>query len=148
MKSIFAYSVAIIFILAVMLVPITFLKPLKDNLFQLGLAVLIVGLVVYDPFLGLLVGIGAIVGYARIHAAILGPIVGLRPGSTELITPYVTSQNLKDAQNNVVSEKEYEVPIKGIKGVYGEPVYSAQGTEQNKDILPGRMKEVGAPIQD
>lgn len=148
MKSIFAYSVAIIFILAVMLVPITFLKPLKDNLFQLGLAVLIVGLVVYDPFLGLLVGIGAIVGYARIHAAILGPIVGLRPGSTELITPYVTAQHLKDAQNNVVNDTEYERPIKGIKGVYGEPVYSAQGTENNKDILPGRMKEMGAPIQD
>jgi len=78
----------------------------------------------------------------------LGPIVGLRPGSSELITPYVTAQNLKDAQNNIVSEKEYEQPIKGIRGVYGEPVYSAQGTEKNKDILPGRTKEMGSPIEN
>lgn len=131
-----------------MVVPISLLKPMKDLVFQLGLAILIVGLVVYDPFLGLLIGIATIIGYARIHTAFLGPIVRLRPGSSELITPYVTAQNLKDAQNNVVSDTEYEKPIKGIKGVYGEPVYSAQGTENNKDILPGRVKEMGAPIQD
>jgi hypothetical protein len=148
MKSIFAYSIGVVFILLVMLVPMTFLKPFKDLVFQLGLAILIVGLVVYDPFLGLLVGVGAIIGYARVHAAFLGPIVKMLPGSTELITPYVTAQNLKDAQNNIVSDKEYEQPIKGIRGVYGEPVYSAQGTEKNKDILPGRTKEMGSPIEN
>lgn len=147
MKSI-AYLTGVILIILLMLVPVTLLKPFKDLLFQIGIAILIVGFVVYDPFLGLLVGVSAIIGYARVHAAFLGPIVGLRPGSSELITPYVTAQNLKDAQNNIVSEKEYEQPIKGIRGVYGEPVYSAQGTEKNKDILPGRTKEMGSPIEN
>jgi MFS superfamily sulfate permease-like transporter len=43
---------------------------------------------------------------------------------------YITPQNLKDAQSNVVSETAYEKEYVGIKGVYGEAVYGAQGLSE------------------
>jgi hypothetical protein len=122
-----AYLIGIALILFAAFIPFDFLTPMKHIVVQVGIAIIIVGLVIYEPIVGLLFGIAAIVAYARIHAAILGPMVGLRPGSVDYITPFVTAQNLKDAQNNVVDEKEFETPITGIKGVYGEPVYSTQG---------------------
>lgn len=148
MPKVALYLISIVLVLFTLFAPLSFLKPFKDRLFQLAIAVLIVGVVALEPFAGLLLGIAAIVGYARVHASLLGPLARRFPGSTESITPFVTAKHLKDAQDNVVSEKEYETPIKGIKGVYGEPVYSAQGTEKSKDILPGRSKEIGSPIMD
>jgi len=47
---------------------------------------------------------------------------------------YITPQNLKDAQSNVVSETAYEKEYVGIKGVYGEEVYGAQGLSE---LTPG-----------
>jgi hypothetical protein len=41
---------------------------------------------------------------------------------------YITTpQNLEDAQNNAINSEESKKDYKGIKGVYGEEVYSAQG---------------------
>lgn len=47
---------------------------------------------------------------------------------------YVTPENLIDAQSNVVSETANEKEYIGIKGVYGEPVYGAQGLSE---LQPG-----------
>lgn len=58
--------------------------------------------------------------------------------NAEILIDYITPENLKDAQNNIViNDNQYEKEWKGIKGVYGEEVYGAQGLE----ILPGYSNE-------
>lgn len=58
--------------------------------------------------------------------------------NAEKLIEYITPEDLKNAQNNIVIEdNQYEKEWKGIKGVYGEDVYGAQGLE----ILPGYSKE-------
>lgn len=47
---------------------------------------------------------------------------------------YITPENLKEAQSNVVSETTYDKEYVGIKGVYGEAVYGAQGLSE---LQPG-----------
>ena len=51
-----------------------------------------------------------------------------------LVNAYITPKNLEDAQNNIVSDTAYNKEIKGIKGVYNEPVYGAQGID---NTMPG-----------
>lgn len=138
--------IMVLLIIIVSILPVKYFSIMKEVAFQLAMAVLVVGLVLVDPFTGLLGGISLAIIYARVHIDILGPLVGLRPGSVEKIIPYVTEANLKDAQNNVVDESNIDIGLKGIKGVYGEPVYSAQGVENNKDVLPGWIMEEGAPL--
>ena len=42
---------------------------------------------------------------------------------------FITPLHLKKAQTNIVSEVDYTKEYKGIKGVYGEAVYGAQGID-------------------
>lgn len=59
--------------------------------------------------------------------------------NTETLLEYITPEHLRDAQSNVVIDEEnYEKEWKGIKGVYGEEVYGAQGLE----ILPGYSNSI------
>ena len=53
------------------------------------------------------------------------------PMNSLVTNEYITEQHLKDAQNNVVNNSNEYI---GIKGVYGEPVYSSQGIDK---IMPG-----------
>jgi len=146
MELLWVRLLMVVLIIVVSILPVKYFGIMTEVAFQLAMAVLVVGLVMVDPFTGLLAGISLAIVYARVHADILGPLVGLRPGSVEKIIPYVTAENLKDAQNNVFDESNVDVGLKGIKGVYGEPVYSAQGIENNKDVLPGWTMEEGSPL--
>jgi hypothetical protein len=47
-----------------------------------------------------------------------------------LVTDYITPANLKDAQNNIFDETNFAKDMVGIRGVYGEAVYSAQGIDK------------------
>lgn len=42
---------------------------------------------------------------------------------------FITPTNLREAQSNVVDDASYKTDYKGIKGVYGEQVYGAQGLD-------------------
>lgn len=72
--------------------------------------------------------------------------IRLRKSSTSIFDEsaldFVTPQNLIDAQSNVVSEVANEKEYIGIKGVYGEAVYGAQGLSELKPGYdPMDMKE-------
>ena len=56
------------------------------------------------------------------------------PMNSLVTTNYITEKHLKDAQNNIVNERNYTNEYIGVRGVYGEQVYSSQGTDK---IMPG-----------
>lgn len=78
--------------------------------------------------------------FALLLAAIYVKIYDIRlrksPKSVfdEKALDFVTPENLEEAQSNVVSETAFEKEYIGIKGVYGEPVYGAQGLSE---LQPG-----------
>jgi len=48
---------------------------------------------------------------------------------SEDLLDYITPENLREAQSNMVNETAYKTEYKGIQGVYGEDVYGAQGLD-------------------
>lgn len=104
----------------------------------LGTIVLIV-LVVYDVFTGFMLALALIVAFFRLYHGTIsfwrdGDDVRNKGPMANLVTRYITPENLHDAQNNVVDNRDFETEIIGIKGVYGEPVYGAQGIDKQ---MPG-----------
>lgn len=104
----------------------------------LGTIVLIV-LVVYDVFTGFILAMALIVAFFRVYHGNIsfwkdGNDVRSKGPMANLVTRYITPENLHDAQNNVVDNKDFETEIIGIRGVYGEPVYGAQGIDKQ---MPG-----------
>lgn len=129
----------------VCLVQEKYLKFLVRPEIQLVIATLILAtLVLYDAYVGVILGIALIVAYYRVF---LGHFKGdknaLNNGDlrsqgpmVNLVSNYITEQNLEDAQSNKVADEDVE--IKGVAGVYGEPVYGAQGLDKT---MPGYFKE-------
>ena len=63
---------------------------------------------------------------------------GYRSPSQPALLDYITPEHLRSAQNNIIIDEDgYQKEWKGIKGVYGEDVYGAQGIE----IFPGFSNE-------
>ena len=98
-------------------------------------AVVVAVVVLGDAPTGLILGLALLVLTARVNARALGIDLsawGLDFGKPsapgDLLRAYVTPKNLHDAQSNRVSERDDEV--KGFEGVYGEPVYGAQGLDK------------------
>ena len=100
---------------------------------QIILGAIIVFLVLFaDHIFGFLIGLSAIVLYSRVFMHVYGiDIMGRKSSgrSSAYSTGYVTPKNLEDAQTNVFDPTVMGMPYKGIHGVYGEAVYSAQGYE-------------------
>ena len=115
---------------------------------QLILGTIIIAIIVFfDAWAGLLLAIATFILYLRVYSNKYGinirDIISGRktenyPMET-LVDAYITPKNLEDAQNNIISESAYNKEIKGIKGVYNEPVYGAQGIDTT---MPG----YGAPF--
>lgn len=57
----------------------------------------------------------------------------------ESVLDYITPENLREAQSNVINENVFDKEYIGIKGVYGEEVYGAQGLSELK---PGYSREL------
>ncbi len=138
---------ALIVLLAVALLPISWFTWIQRPDIQLILATLAVGvIVIYDVYTGLLLCSALLLLYFRYYTQVLGPWVrddlrdmAIRTGGPmqNLVTKYITPEHLKDAQSNVVVSEEEEMEMKGIQGVYGEPVYGAQGLDR---VMPGLQK--------
>lgn len=134
-----------------LLLPATLIKPTSLDFMirpeiQIVLAAVVVFSVLFvDHIFGFILGVSALVLYARVFIHKYGrssngfgyPMASLFNGKN---TSYITPENLKDAQNNVVDPTDINVPYVGAKGIYGEAVYSAQGLDTN---LPGLEKTVG-----
>jgi hypothetical protein len=107
----------------------------RESLFVLSTLIVLVILFV-DTITGFILALAIITLIVKMYNIKL-PWVNDDKNAEKLID-YITPENLKDAQNNIViNDNQYEKEWKGIKGVYGEEVYGAQGLE----ILPGYSKE-------
>lgn len=115
---------------------------LKQDI-QVVLGTLVIAVILFDsPIAGLIMGIAVIIMYMRAYGRRFGITFPFEHDNTvskkypmqSLIKKYITPENLKDAQDNVVDENNSKVEIKGVKGVNGEQVYGAQGQDQ---VMPG-----------
>jgi len=130
-----------------------FINIVKPDI-QIALGILVVAVTIFDNFAtGLILGIAVLLMYLRVYVIKYGVSLefwkvaaatadGKYPMKS-LVKGYVTSQHLKDAQDNTFDDQNFDKELIGIKGVYGEAVYGAQGTGtrtssgSNNPGLPG-----------
>lgn len=107
-------------------------------------------IVMWDAVTGFIFGLSLLILYLRVYGNTFGltwnQVLGIdrinRPSSSSM--PYITPEHLESAQNNIVNQMDYNTEMKGITGVYGEEVYSAQGTDS---LMPGFENTLrGEPI--
>lgn len=121
---------------------------------QLLLGTLIViYIVLKDPIAGFIAGTALLVTYFRVYAEKLGitfqQAIGINKLTSSLFSssdsmPYITPEHLRSAQNNIVDPSNYEAEMKGVRGVYGEDVYGAQGIDKS---MPGFSPALGEDVQ-
>lgn len=95
-----------------------------------------------DSVTGFIFAVILAILYVRIYDV---KIFSTRPKYTvfdEKALEFITPEHLAAAQSNVVSATTYDKEYVGIKGVYGEDVYGAQGLYEVKpgyssDVAPG-----------
>lgn len=97
-------------------------------------------IILVDPIGGLLFGLALLVLYLRVYGNKFGltwnQVLGFDRSEkqTGKYMNYITPEHLESAQNNIFSPVDYQGEMKGIKGVYGEEVYGAQGIDKT---MPG-----------
>lgn len=137
--------IALLVVIAAAVVPLDALKFASSQVMQLVLAcVVVLWMIFMDVYAGVLLGLALLVTYFRIHSQHIlswgwGGSSRTSGPMASLVQDYITPENLHDAQNNVVDVGDYGVEIKGIDGVYGEPVYGAQGMDK---VMPGYTKDM------
>jgi hypothetical protein len=119
--------------------------------------VVVLYLVLKDAIAGLIAGLALLIVYFRVYADMMGvsfqEVIGLNSPSLQSLwsmtpfsskeVPYITPENLLSAQNNVVDTSNYEAEMKGVRGVYGEDVYGAQGMDKT---MPGYSAVLGEDV--
>lgn len=134
---------AIIVFVATLLVPTNYFMWLKDELAMMVIGTLaVLLLVLWDIPTGFILALSLLVGMYRVHINhlnVFGWISSKQDNGHSLRTTslFTTADHLERAQSNVVDKNNYAVEMVGIKGVYGEAVYGAQGITTNADALPG-----------
>ena len=91
---------------------------------QLSAAIILILVVLSDVTAGLVLALACMAIWIRVHDGRTdreSRKVVKRDGAIDVITvPYITPEDLKAAQSNVVNPSEYDKGIKGMKGVRGE----------------------------
>lgn len=112
----------------------------------LAVAVVLI-LLMYDAIVGFILGVVLVALYFRYNMGVLGMSISFGTdtkfygaGMNGLVGKYITPAHLDSAQNNVVDKKAAATEYKGIRGVYGEPVYGAQGQDVG---MPGFAPAIG-----
>jgi hypothetical protein len=153
-------------LLGAMVVPTDVVSFFQLREVQFIAAVLVVIItILYDYLSGLILGLALVVIYYRLHMRYMkeyGSVTGLPKHKVEdvaldnedvrkggpmvsLFKDYITPANLSNAQNNVFSDDNSTKELLGIKGVFGEDVYGAQGMYPG---MPGLdKKDIGTLIQ-
>ena len=132
--------VAISLLLLAAFIPTRLLTPLaRRSEVQLVAAVLIILVTVVDVPAGLALGCAAAAVWIRVSDAVFdrstkGEVKFLGEGMNSVRIPYITPDNLKAAQSNVVNAEDYDNGIKGIDGISGRTVLGAQGLDKE---MPG-----------
>jgi hypothetical protein len=99
-------------------------------------------IVLVDAVGGFIAGVAVLIMYFRVFGNKFGLTWGQAIGLKTVEKPYVSEQLLESAQSNVFSKSDLNVEMKGIKGVYGEEVYGAQGQDRSMPgFEPNRLGE-------
>lgn len=137
--------IALLVIVAAAVVPESALEFLNSRIVQFVAAFIVVAMIiVYDVYAGILLGVALMVAYFRLHSQLILTWDFWRSGSrnggpmANLVQDYITPEHLESAQSNVFDASDFGIEMKGIDGVYGEPVYGAQGMDS---VMPGFTKE-------
>jgi hypothetical protein len=134
---------AIVVFVAMLMVPAELFVGLKDEMVLLAVGTLtILILVLWDVPTGFFLALAVLVGMYRVHVNqlnVFGWISSTNDHGHSIRTKslFTTADHLERAQTNVVDKNNYEREMIGIKGVYGEPVYGAQGITGDANALPG-----------
>lgn len=136
---------SLVLLLIMALAPVTIFQFLLRPDFQLIVATIVVAvLVLYDVYSGFIIGLGVAILYFRLYGMGVTYLGGdddeaarKKGPMANLVTAYITPKHLESAQSNVVEDVDTE--IIGIRGVYGEPVYGAQGLDKT---MPGLEKNL------
>lgn len=138
--------IALLVIVAAAVVPESALEFLNSRVVQFIAAFVVVAtIIVYDVYAGILLGVALMVAYFRLHSQMILTWDFWRSGArnggpmANLVQDYITPEHLESAQSNVFDPSDYGIEMKGIDGVYGEPVYGAQGMD---GVMPGYTKEM------
>lgn len=131
--------VPLFLIILVSLIHVSYLEFISKPEWQIICGTIVIAIILFgDAIAGLLFGLLFLVTYLRYYMNKFGlsfwKMNYNKYPMNSLVTEYITSQNLKDAQNNVVNESSYKKELIGIRGVYGEDVYGAQGSYKE---MPG-----------
>lgn len=127
---------AILAILALALIPEEHLQIFKKSEIQLVMATLVgIALVMHDIYAGLLLGVGVLIVYYRLYNDIFITAVNERasdvrdkgPMACIMGSRYITDEDLKNAQDNIVDSSQLDTQIVGIPGINSEQVFGAQG---------------------
>lgn len=111
---------------------------------QLVLGALVVLSFVMDPWAGVLLAGAALVVLQRSQQRLFGGAgAETRLESAAMVTP----EGLHGMQSNVFSPLDYKKSMVGIRGVYGEGVYGAQGLDDARaGALPGFLDARGSAV--
>jgi membrane protein implicated in regulation of membrane protease activity len=134
--------IALALLLVLTLTPTRYLNVFKRPDIQFVAATFtVLVLVVYDVYAGLVLSLGLVVLYFRLYRQDVAFLdtqdVRSKGPMANLVGKYLTPEHLQRAQDNVVDKADFDTEIVGIKGVYGEPVYGAQGLDNS---MPGLEK--------
>ena len=135
--------ISILLLLFTLLVNVKYVQFIVNPDIQLILGTTIIAIIVFfDAWAGLILAISVFILYLRVYSVKYG--INMRDILTgrktanypieTLVDAYITPKHLEDAQSNIVNDTAYNKEIKGIKGVYNEPVYGAQGIDTT---MPG-----------
>lgn len=137
-----ARTLSLICLLALILLPKEYIQIFKKSEVQIIVAtIVIIILLLYDAFAGLVLGVALIVVYVRLYSTMIpykvrdngidvpdevrnkGPMACL-------IGKYITEEHLSSAQTNTVDDSQLDTQIIGIPALDREQVFGAQGIYQ------------------
>lgn len=127
---------AIVTILALALVPEQHLQLFKKSEIQMLVATFVALVVMlHDVSAGLLCGVGVLIVYYRLYNDIFITAIQQRasdvrdkgPMACIMGSRYITDDDLKNAQTNIIDASQIDTQIIGISDVDREQVFGAQG---------------------
>lgn len=115
-----------------------FYSKMKDAKTQFVLAIITIGFILFDTIFGFIMGLVLMLIYYEIYKKIKkikkssgDNTVNNEKKINPIMMDYITNEHLVSAQNNVVTENNYNTEVKGLlKGFNNEGMYSAQGIDK------------------
>jgi hypothetical protein len=135
--------IALVLLVAVLVVQIPYFSWVRNEtlLILVGGAAIFL-LVLWDMVTGFLLALALLVALYRTHVNhlnVFGWMTSYQDNGYTLRTKsqFTTPEHLERVQSNVVDKVAFEKEMVGVQGVYGEPVYSAQGLNTDRSAFQG-----------